>query len=64
MLNTLDPDQARLNVGLDLGQKLFGTLIAFLKEDLKKLILEKKYQETTNNHEKNSMQCVNRLLSC
>ena len=40
--NSLDPDQARHNIGLDLDLKLIATLIAFMKEFFEKVKFEKK----------------------
>ena len=36
--NSLDPDQARQNVGPELDPKQFGTLMLFMEEFLKKFI--------------------------
>ena len=47
--NSLDPDQAQQNVGLDLNLKLFDTLMVFLKEFFKKVDFEKN-QQTTKEH--------------
>ena len=46
--NSLDPDQARQNVGPDLDPKLFDTLMVFPKEFFKKVDFEKNQQTTKN----------------
>ena len=47
--NSLDPDQARQNVGPDLDPKLFDTLMVFLKEFFKKVDFEKKSADDKNH---------------
>ena len=56
--NSLDPDQARQNVGPDLDRKQFDTLIVFLKEFFEKIDFEQ-IQQTTKKHEKLLRMCPN-----
>ena len=43
--NSLDPDQARHNIELDLNLKLIATLIAFMKEFFEKVKFERKIED-------------------
>ena len=44
--NSLDPDQAKQNIGPDLDPNCFDTLVVFLKELLEKVGFEKNKQVT------------------
>ena len=54
--NSLDPDQARQNVGPDLDPNCL-TLMVFLKEFFEKDDFEKKYQQMSK-HMKNYPACI------
>ena len=60
--NSLDPDQARQNVGPDLDPNCF-TLIVFLKEVVEKFNFEKSRQTTKNYEKLPSMQRINLLIA-